>query len=107
MQKAEEFEGREARLLAAEEATLRHKDELEAEGAKKSHEAQAAIARLQAEFSHQLAVEAARGSELAIQRSTAQQELESAQVCIHRYYVVCTLCFAHVTLGILVRLLLL
>jgi hypothetical protein len=83
VQKAEELEGREARLLAAEEATLRHKEDLEAAGAARSHEAQAAIARLQAEFSHQLAVEAARGSELAIQRTTAQQELESAQVCLN------------------------
>lgn len=89
MQKAEELEGREARLLASEEATLRHKDDLEATGAARAHEAQAAIARLQAEFSHQLAVEAARGSELGIQRSTAQQELESAQVCLHLYAVPC------------------
>lgn len=69
--------------MAAEEATLRHKDDLEAAGAARANEAQAAIARLQAEFSHQLAVEAARGSELAIQRENAQQELESAQVGNH------------------------
>ena len=88
---AEELEEREARLLASEEATLRHKDDLEATGAARAHEAQAAIARLQAEFSHQLAVEAARGSELSIQRTTAQQELESAQVCVQASVLFCSL----------------
>jgi predicted protein tyrosine phosphatase len=80
VQKAGEMEAREGALQAAEEATLRHREEVEAAGAGRAEEAQAAIARLQAEFAHQLAIEHARGTELQLQREHAQQELQAAQV---------------------------
>eukprot|EP00892_Ulva_mutabilis_P010632 jgi/Ulvmu1/7941/UM004_0174.1 len=79
LQKAEELEGREARLVAAEAAALRQRVELERTHGRHAAEASAAIGRLQAEFAHRLQLEQRRTEELLQQRGDAAAELQDAQ----------------------------
>jgi hypothetical protein len=78
--RAEEMEGREARLQAAQEAALRRGAEAEAEHAGRTEEAGAAVARLQAEAAAQLEAEGRRREAAQRERAEAEAELAAAQV---------------------------
>lgn len=80
MQKAEDLEAREARLVSAEAAALRQRADLEHTHRRHMAEASAAIGRLQAEFAHRLQLEQRRAEDLGKQRSDAASELADAQV---------------------------
>lgn len=80
VQKAEDLEAREARLVSAEAAALRQRADLQHAHSRHVAEASAAIGRLQAEFAHRLQLEQRRAEDLAKQRTDAAAELEDAQV---------------------------
>lgn len=80
VQKAEDLEARQARLVAAEAAALRQRADLEHAHSRHTAEASAAIGRLQAEFAHRLQLEQRRAEEVEGQRGAATAELEDAQV---------------------------
>jgi centrosomal protein CEP120 len=83
--KAGELQGREARLLAAQEVVLRQAAQVEADAVSHAAEASAAISRLRVECAHQLAGEAKRQEEAGKAKVEAEAELAAAQVqlCSH------------------------
>ncbi|PNH10303.1 Centrosomal protein [Tetrabaena socialis] len=68
-------EGRERRILAAEEALLRRRKELEREYSGRMTEAEAAVRRLQVECEHQLDIERDRNAELVRRVAMLEERL--------------------------------
>ncbi|GFR45270.1 hypothetical protein Agub_g6376 [Astrephomene gubernaculifera] len=72
-------EGRERRIVAAEEALLRRRKELEREHAARMVEAEAAVRRLQVECEHQLDIEKDRNAELVRRVAMLEERLAASE----------------------------
>ncbi|GLI70596.1 hypothetical protein VaNZ11_015526 [Volvox africanus] len=73
-------EGRERRILVAEEALLRRRKELEREHAARMVEAEAAVRRLQVECEHQLDIEKDRNAELVRRVAALEERLGASEM---------------------------
>ncbi|GIL95927.1 hypothetical protein Vretimale_1841, partial [Volvox reticuliferus] len=73
-------EGRERRILVAEEALLRRRKELEREHAARMVEAEAAVRRLQVECEHQLDIEKDRNVELVRRVAALEERLGASEM---------------------------
>ncbi|EFJ47447.1 hypothetical protein VOLCADRAFT_117862 [Volvox carteri f. nagariensis] len=73
-------EARERRILAAEEALLRRRKELEREHAARMVEAEAAVRRLQVECEHQLDIERDRNTELVRRVAALEERLAASEM---------------------------
>ncbi|GIL42344.1 hypothetical protein Vafri_350 [Volvox africanus] len=73
-------EGRERRILVAEEALLRRRKELEREHGARMVEAEAAVRRLQVECEHQLDIEKDRNAELVRRVAALEERLGASEM---------------------------